>query len=111
MQALYDMAHDKNVRVHRVTQYFRGRPANKGAGKEDKMHGKGRWQQRRAKGKEGWTGSLVGLCKRDPASVRVVSQVAIADRSVPHATLARTERASRSRYNTSVQRCDVVMAV
>lgn len=39
------MAHDKNVRVHRVTQYFRGRPANKGAGKEDKMHGKGRWQQ------------------------------------------------------------------
>jgi len=52
MQALYDMAHDKNVRVHRVTQYFRGRPANKGAGEEDKMHGKGRWQRRRQRRRE-----------------------------------------------------------
>lgn len=30
--------------VHKVTQYFRGRLANKGAGEEGKMHGKGRWQ-------------------------------------------------------------------
>lgn len=30
------MAHDKSVPVHRVTQYFRGRLANKGADEEGK---------------------------------------------------------------------------
>jgi len=29
-----DVAHDKSVPVHRVTQYFRGRLANKGAGEQ-----------------------------------------------------------------------------
>lgn len=33
----HDVAHDKSVPVHRVTQYFRGRLANKGAGEEGKM--------------------------------------------------------------------------
>lgn len=44
-----DVAHDKSVPVHRVTQYFRGRLANKGAGEQGKVHGEGRrrWRRRR----------------------------------------------------------------
>lgn len=64
--------------VHRVTQYFRGRLANKGAGEQDKVRGR-----EDGNGGGGGDGGLSGpsslaCAKRGPASVRVVSQVAIA---------------------------------
>lgn len=76
MQAPLRGARQESVPVHRVTQYFRGRLANKGTGEEGKGYGEEEWVA--TKGwLAGWrTGSLA--CAKGPASVRVVSQVAIA---------------------------------
>lgn len=81
-----DVVPDKSVPVHRVTQYFRGRLANKGTSEEGKGYGEGwreGWSRRRVGrlvGRSvGWLADgLASLCERGPASVRVVSQVAIA---------------------------------